>query len=65
MSTLYEDVIISIIKLCFVCVQVYSFENADGAGRASDIVIQSVARFSTLAIIPVVLCSCVLYFLVS
>ena len=44
--------------------KVYRFESADGAGRASDIIIQAVARFSTMAIIPVVLCSAVLYFLV-
>lgn len=43
----------------------YKFESADGAGRASDIVIQAVARFSTMAIVPVVLCSAVLYLLVN
>ena len=45
--------------------QVYKFEHADGAGRASDIVFQGVSRFMTMAIIPVVLCSLVLYLLVS
>lgn len=55
---------------CYYCssllvIKVYRFENADGAGRAGDIVIQAVARFSTMAVVPVVLCSSVLYLLVN
>ena len=44
---------------------IYSFEHADGAGRATDLVIQPFARFVTIAFFPVVTCAAVLYFLVS
>ena len=45
--------------------QIYTYEHADGAGRASDLVIQPFVRFISLAIFPVVICAVVLYVLVS
>ena len=45
--------------------QIYTFEHADGAGRASDLVIQPFVRFISMAIFPVVICAGVLYVLVS
>ena len=44
---------------------IYTFEHADGAGRASDLVIQPFVRFITIAFFPVIICAAVLYFLVS
>ena len=43
----------------------YTFERADGAGRASDLVIQPFVRFISMAFFPVVICAGVLYLLVS
>ena len=45
--------------------QVYGYEQADGAGKASDIVIQGFIRAIAMAAIPVVLCGGVLYILVG
>ena len=45
--------------------EIYSFEHADGAGRAYDLVIQPFMRFITMAIIPVISCALILYVLVS
>ena len=45
--------------------EIYTFEHADGAGRAYDLVIQPFIRFITMAIIPVVACALILYVLVS
>ena len=45
--------------------EIYTFERADGAGRASDLVIQPFVRFISMAIFPVVICAGVLYILVS
>ena len=45
--------------------EIHSFEHADGAGRAYDLVIQPFIRFITMAIIPVISCALVLYVLVS
>lgn len=44
---------------------IYSFEHADGVGKASDLVIQPFIRFISMAIIPVVVCAWILYLLVS
>ena len=44
---------------------IYTFEQADGAGRASDLVIQSFVRFISMAFFPVIVCAGVLYVLVS
>ena len=43
----------------------YTFEHADGAGRATDLVIQPFVRFSSMAFLPVIVCAGVLYLLVS
>jgi len=43
---------------------IYTFERADGAGRASDLVIQSFVRFISMAFFPVIICAGVLYLLV-
>ena len=45
--------------------EIYTFEHADSAGRAYDLVLQPFVRFITMAIIPVILCAFVLYVLVS
>ena len=45
--------------------EIYTFERADGAGRAIDLVIQPFVRFISIAIFPVVICAGVLYVLVS
>ena len=45
--------------------EIYSFEHADGAGRAYDLVIQPFVRFITMATVPVIACALVLYMLVS
>ena len=45
--------------------EIYTFEHADGAGRAFDLVIQPFVRFISMAIFPVVICAGVLYVLVS
>ena len=42
----------------------YTFEHADGAGQASDLVIQPFVRFISMAFFPVVICAGVLYLLV-
>ena len=44
---------------------IYTFEHADGAGRATDLVIQPFVRFITLSFLPVLIGIGVLYFLVS
>ena len=44
--------------------QVYWYENGDGTGRASDLVLQGFTRFVTWAITPVVVCAALLYLLV-
>ena len=44
---------------------IYSFERADGAGRAADLVIQTFVRFTSMAFFPVILCAGLLYMLVS
>ena len=43
---------------------IYTFERADGAGRASDLVIQPFVRFISMAFFPVIICAGVLYLLV-
>ena len=43
---------------------IYAFERADGAGRASDLVIQPFVRFISMAFFPVIICAGVLYLLV-
>ena len=45
--------------------EIYEFEHADGAGRATDLVIQPFVRFISMAFFPVVICAAVLYVLVS
>ena len=45
--------------------EVYTFEYADGAGRAVDLVIQPFVRFTSMAFFPVIICAAVLYVLVS
>ena len=45
--------------------ELYTFEHADGAGRASDLVIQPFVRFISMAFFPVIICAGVLYLLVS
>ena len=44
---------------------IYSFERADGAGRAADLVIQTFVRFTSVALLPVIFCAGLLYMLVS
>ena len=43
---------------------IYSFEKADGAGSAADLVLQSFIRFTSIALIPVIFCAGLLYMLV-
>ena len=43
---------------------IYTFERADSAGRASDLVIQPFVRFISMAFFPVIICAGVLYMLV-
>ena len=43
---------------------IYTFERADSAGRSADVVIQSFVRFSSMALLPVILCAGLLYLLV-
>ena len=45
--------------------QIYTFEHADGAGRAVDLVIQPFIRFTSMAFFPVIICAGVLYLLVN
>ena len=45
--------------------QIFTFEHADGAGRATDLVIQPFVRFISMAFFPVIICAGVLYVLVS
>ena len=45
--------------------EIYTFERADGAGRAVDLVIQPFIRFISMALFPVIICAGVLYLLVS
>ena len=45
--------------------EIYAFEHADGAGRATDLVIQPFVRFISMAFFPVIICAGVLYLLVS
>ena len=45
--------------------ELYRFEHADGAGRATDLVIQPFVRFISMAFFPVIISAGVLYFLVS
>ena len=45
--------------------ELYKFEHADGAGRATDLVIQPFVRFISMAFFPVIICAGVLYVLVS
>ena len=44
---------------------IYTFEHADGAGRATDLVIQPFVRFITLSFFPVFISTGMLYALVS
>ena len=44
---------------------IYSFERADGAGRAADLVVQTFVRFTSVALFPVIFCAGLLYMLVS
>ena len=44
--------------------EIYTFEHADGSGRATDLVIQPFVRFISMAFFPVVVCAGVLYILV-
>ena len=46
-------------------IAIYTFEQAEGAGRATDLVIQPFVRFISMAFFPVVICASVLYLLVS
>ena len=43
---------------------IYMFERADSAGRSADVVIQSFVRFSSMALLPVIVCAGLLYLLV-
>ena len=43
---------------------IYTFERADSAGRASDLVVQPFVRFISMAFFPVIICAGVLYMLV-
>ncbi|CAI8009436.1 ABC transporter G family member 8 [Geodia barretti] len=43
--------------------ELYRFEHADGAGRATDLVIQPFVRFISMAFFPVIICAGVLYVL--
>ncbi len=42
----------------------YAYENGDGAGLPSDIVLQGFARFATMSFVPVIIGSTAVYFLV-
>ena len=44
--------------------QIYTYEKADGYGKACDLVLQGFMRHMCLAIVPVVLSTMLLYFLV-
>ena len=44
--------------------EIYTFEHADGAGRATDLVIQPFVRFISMAFFPVIICVGLLYLLV-
>ena len=45
--------------------QVYTYERADGVGRAADLVLQGFIRFSSLSILPAILSATLVYFMVS
>ena len=45
-------------------IDIYTFEHADGSGRATDLVIQPFVRFISMAFFPVIICAGVLYILV-
>lgn len=45
--------------------RVYGYERADGVGRSQDLVIQGFVRYITVAFIPVVLSTGLIYLLVS
>ena len=45
--------------------EIYTFEHADGAGRAIDLVIQPFVRFTSMAFFPVIICAGVLYLSVN
>lgn len=44
--------------------QIYTYEKADGYGKACDLVLQGFLRHMCLAIVPVVLSTVLLYFMV-
>ena len=46
-------------------VQIFSLELADGVGSPWELVAQTFFRFSTLSILPITLCSIIIYLLVS
>ena len=52
-------------KFYYPAQDIYTFEHADGVGRATDLVIQPFVRFITLSFFPVVIGSGILYSLVS
>ena len=45
--------------------EVYVFEKADGVGYAHDVVIQGFVRFTSFAVLPVIIAATILYMLVS
>ena len=53
---------VPVLSACFS--QVRWYEHADGAGKAFDIVIQGFGRYATVALIPVLLGSTIVYVLV-
>ena len=46
-------------------IRVYRYEREDGVGRSGDLVIQGFVRYITLAFLPVILSSTLVYLLVS
>ena len=69
----YWDVVVGVASrdpchvLCAVvsAVQIFSQELADGVGSPWELVAQTFFRFSTLSILPITLCSIIIYLLVS
>ena len=45
--------------------QIFSLELADGIGSPLELVVQTFLRYSTLACLPLLLCSAIIYLLVG
>lgn len=46
-------------------IRVYKYERADGVGRSQDLIVQGFIRYISVAFLPVVVSSGVIYLLVS